>query len=153
MASENGHGGYRRPSRPAPASGPGKMSRRTDGGPRQMDITGEPYGQNNFREIQSGAPMGTPPAPAGMSGGGAAQPLVPLDAPTQRPDEPVTAGAALGPGVGPEALGLGPEAEDAEDLERLRRYLPALMEMASRPDSTASFRNYVRVLRARVIGR
>lgn len=30
--------------------------------------------------------------------------VVPLDAPTQRPDEPITSGMATGPGVGPEAL-------------------------------------------------
>jgi hypothetical protein len=64
--------------------------------------------------------------------------------------EPVTAGAALGPGVGPDALGLGPSAEMEADTERLKTYLPALIEMANRPDSTSSFRNYVRQLRSRV---
>lgn len=29
--------------------------------------------------------------------------LTPLDAPTERPDEPITAGMAMGPGAGPEA--------------------------------------------------
>lgn len=37
-----------------------------------------------------------------------------------------------------------------EDMDRLSRYLPALIEMAQRPDSTPSFRNYVRLLRAKV---
>jgi hypothetical protein len=44
--------------------------------------------------------------------------LGPLDAPTARPNEPVTAGAPVGPGPGPEAvaaLGLG-----GEDLDELR---------------------------------
>ena len=31
---------------------------------------------------------------------------VPMNAPTQRPDEPVTAGLPVGPGPGPEALGI-----------------------------------------------
>lgn len=35
-------------------------------------------------------------------------PVVPLDAPTQRPDQAVTAGGALGPGGGEEILGLPP---------------------------------------------
>lgn len=39
---------------------------------------------------------------------------------------------------------------NAETLDRLKRYLPAMMEMASRPDSTSQFRNYVRTLRAKV---
>jgi hypothetical protein len=45
------------------------------------------------------APQG-PPAPAVMPGQ-----VVPLTAPSQRPDEPVTAGLPLGAGAGPEALG------------------------------------------------
>jgi hypothetical protein len=41
--------------------------------------------------------------------------LVPLDAPSQRPDEPVTAGLPVGPGGGPELLGdLQGEGEDVE---------------------------------------
>lgn len=34
-------------------------------------------------------------------------PVTPLDAPTTRPQEPVTHGLPSGPGAGPEALGLG----------------------------------------------
>lgn len=56
------------------------------------------------------APLSTSPAPAG--GGGPHPPapagpspgsLTPLDAPTQRPNEPLTAGAPFGPGAGPMA--------------------------------------------------
>jgi hypothetical protein len=39
--------------------------------------------------------------------------VVPLDAPTQRPDEPLTAGLPVGAGPGPEVLGaLGGGGED-----------------------------------------
>ena len=150
----NGHGGRRTPAKPAAVSGPGRLSKRTDGGVNQGDISGEPYGQGqDFREAQRGASMGTPPSPAGMNAGGQAAPsLVPLDAPTERPDEPVTAGAALGAGIGPEQIGLGDAAIESEDMTRLKTYLPALLEMASRPDSTASFRNYVRLVRAKATG-
>lgn len=49
-------------------------------------------------------PQGQPPAE-----------VVPLDAASARPDEPVTAGMAMGPGAGPEALGaLAPGAPDPE---------------------------------------
>ena len=42
----NGHGGYRKPEHPAPASGPGRLSKRTDGGPGQKlaNYTGLDYG-------------------------------------------------------------------------------------------------------------
>ena len=41
------HGGYRTPSNPAPVSGPGSLSQRTDGGPRQVqaEMSGMPYGE------------------------------------------------------------------------------------------------------------
>lgn len=59
-----------------------------------------------------GAPGPGGPAPSGpgavaaMLGGGGPGPndVTPLNAPTQRPGEPVTAGLAGGPGPGPEAL-------------------------------------------------
>jgi hypothetical protein len=43
-----------------------------------------------------------------MSPGEAAAPpqLIPLNAPSQRPDEPITFGSIAGPGPGPESLGL-----------------------------------------------
>ncbi len=103
-------GGYRRPENPAPVSGPGRMSRRTDGGPQQttQPMTGMGYGENQeFNAIQGGAPLAaTPPAsnararnmsPAGSSGVAA----VPLMSPTGFPEEPITAGADFGPGDGP----------------------------------------------------
>jgi hypothetical protein len=109
MASPNG--GYRRPTNPAPVSGPGQLSQRTDGGPRQIqaDMSGMPYGENaEFNTTQSMAPMSASPTAksprasaqqAKSAGGGMS--ATPLFAPTQRPDEPVTAGAPFGPGAGP----------------------------------------------------
>lgn len=49
-------------------------------------------------------PQGPPPAPP-APGGPPPGSLGPLDAPTQRPGEPLTNGIASGPGAGPEALG------------------------------------------------
>lgn len=103
-------GGKRVPRNPAPVSGPGRMSRRTDGGPQQTkaEMTGMGYGENaDFQEIQSGAPMAAAPtAPSARSRKGASGSPVsatPLFSPTQRPDEPITAGAPFGPGPGPAA--------------------------------------------------
>jgi len=103
-------GGKRTPSNPAPVSGPGQLSQRTDGGPQQVqaDMTGMPYGENaEFNTMQSMAPMSASPSArsprssahkASQAGGMSATPLF---SPTQRPDEPVTAGAPFGPGSGP----------------------------------------------------
>lgn len=111
----NGHGGKRRPRNPAVVSGPGKMSRRTDGGPQQVQaqMTGMNYGENkDFMDIQSSAPLAATPSVSGVSSQ-AARPTqqpqqpnpVPLFAPTQRPSEPVTAGAPVGMGPGPVQTG------------------------------------------------
>lgn len=88
------------------------------------------------------------------SGGGGAAPTPPLgfSAPTQYPNQPVTAGADAGLGPGSEALGLPQSPQmDPADQERLRSYLPALIAQAARPEATQSFRNYVRALRAQVM--
>jgi hypothetical protein len=106
-------GGYRKPTNPAPVSGPGELSRRTDGKQPVMDIPAQNYGDaQDLQQIQAGAPMaqvpsGPPPATPAGGTGGSPSPVVPFNAPTQNPGEPVTSGAALGPGPGPESLGIG----------------------------------------------
>ena len=112
MAGPNG--GYRRPTNPAPVSGPGQLSQRTDGGPQQVQVnmSGMPYGENaEFNTMQGMAPMSASPtarsprasARSAKSAGGGMS-ATPLFAPTQRPDEPVTAGAPFGPGDGPSRM-------------------------------------------------
>lgn len=104
----NGHGGMRTPSNPAPVSGPGALSRRTDGQPARY-ASGMPYGDGqDFYDVQTSAPMAkTDNAAAGVRRARESQPrmveepVTPLFSPTQRPEEPVTSGAALGPGPGP----------------------------------------------------
>lgn len=103
------HGGYRRPSAPAPVSMPGALSRRTDGGPAQTTVpmTGMGYGENaDYNDIQSSAPLAAAPSVSNTrarksSPTGSSVAAVPLFAPTAFPDEPVTAGAPFGPGPGP----------------------------------------------------
>lgn len=104
-----GHGGYRRPTNPAPVSGPGAMSQRTDGQGAQY-MAGGQYGEGQeMMDLQTSAPMSKAPAAApprpsspGARGAMPAGPgVTPLFAPTQRPDEPITAGAPFGPGPGP----------------------------------------------------
>ena len=140
-------GGYRRPNNPAPVSGPGALSQRTDGGPAtqpQMIAPGGEYGsRQEMQSIQGGAPM--------QGGGGASTPApspIPLDAPTQNPGEPVTAGAPLGPGVGPEAAGI--QQDEQATAEQLRPLLRSLEVIANLPGSNPQTRSYVRKLRARL---
>ena len=102
-------GGYRKPANPAPVSGPGKLSRRTDGGPTQgmKDIAANGvYGERKaLAEMQSSAPMQgntTPSMPSPQVSAASVaptqQPMVGLFDPTQRPEEPITAGMPFGEG-------------------------------------------------------
>lgn len=99
---------YQQPTNPAPVSGPGALSQRTDGGPADtqapMVAPGGAYGERtDMLNLQSSAPMEAAPSTP-------VAPPTPFTAPTQRPDEPVTAGAASGPGPGPEVLQQQPKA-------------------------------------------
>lgn len=92
-------GGYRKPANPAPVSGPGALSRRTDGKQPTMEMTGGAYGENkDFREIQGGAAM------AQEQSAQPARPVTPLFAPSERPNEPLTEGMPFGDGAN--SLGL-----------------------------------------------
>ncbi len=108
-------GGYQRPKHPAPVSGPGKLSRRTDGGPASQTpayIEGLPYGEGQETlDLQREAPMA------------AAEPVRRLTDPTDRPDEPVTAGSPFGAGPGPEVL---PQRQEDDAVAALIRYAYAL---------------------------
>lgn len=109
-------GGYQKPSNPAPVSGPGALSRRTDGGPTQgaKYMAGGAYGEGQaLQGLQESAPMAAaaktnvpaPKLPASQL------PITSIFAPTERPGEPVTAGMPFGPGPGPEALRLTQNAD------------------------------------------
>lgn len=153
------HGGYRAPSNPAPVSGPGSLSRRTDGGPgaKKAPIASLPdagYGeQAEYRSIQQGAPIQKVETPGQGAPGGApaAGPLPPpLDAPSTRTGEPVTAGVDMGAGPGSDVLGLfDPSQMQAEDVRYAMKYLPTLQYMVdSNPRANTSVRALVRYLRS-----
>jgi hypothetical protein len=100
-------GGYRAPSNPAAVSGPGALSKRTDGGPTQPAtyISGLPYGQG--QQTYSNQVSAT------MAGNPFPQQDMPTElfAPTMRPNEPITSGIDSGPGPGSEAMRRLPNAE------------------------------------------
>lgn len=126
-------GGYQKPKNPAPFSPPGKFSRRTDGGPgdtRQpaQAIPSQNYGDGaDMSAIQTSAPMAATGSMNGVDAGAAAAPMppiIPLDAPTTRPDEPITAGIDLGPGPGSAALGINqtPSGRLSDQLAKMLPY-------------------------------
>lgn len=144
----NGHGGLRRPTNPAPVSGPGALSRRTDGAQPGMDLPNAQYGENAaFQDIQSGAklaqtssataapsPQSAPMLPSGFTG---------MGAPTEQPDTPVTSGASMGDGPGMDALGQAIPPDKA-DATHLKKYLPTFIAMAERDDTPPSMKTWVR---------
>jgi hypothetical protein len=132
-------------------SGPGPYAKRTD-----LSYQSQSYGDASaYQAGKSGAPLATTggvkisqaptvqpsAAPAGVG----------LYDPTQRPDENIMQGNARGPGAGPEALMMNQSQDTPEEKARLLSYLPALETAAQQPDSSQSFRNYVRVLRANLL--
>lgn len=103
--------------------------------------TGLGYGERKaIEDAQRAVPVaspGVPPQAAPTSPPPATWPipgtLTPLDAPSERPGEPVTAGLPIGPGAGPEALG---EVDDptidelrAAYMLRPSEYLRELIEL------------------------
>ena len=143
-------GGYRRPGNPAPVSGPGALSQRTDGqGPQYM--AGGEYGEGQeMLDIQGSAPMSRAPqmrpSRGGSRGGGMAgmpSEVTPLFDPTQRPDEPITAGAPFGEGPGPVE---DPFQAQPNNLEIVLKYLPAIREAATHEGAPDRFRALARYL-------
>jgi hypothetical protein len=80
-------------------------------------------------------------------------PIIPLDAKTQRLDEPVSNGAVGGKGAGPEALQstMMLAAQNNEDIAKMAALLPMYKRIAESPQATNSTRNYVRWLESQVL--
>lgn len=148
-------GGYRKPATAAPVSGPGAMSRRTDGGPGQpiRDPGGLAYGDGQeLRTQQQAAPMAGRSVTAGSTGSLAdliSVPTAPIADPTGYPDEPLTAGVDAGAGPGSEVLASA-GAASAPTRVKLMAQLPMMMRMAELPNTSPEFRNLVRYLRSQV---
>jgi hypothetical protein len=89
----------------AGAAGPGKFSKRTD-----MDLGSIAYGEGQeTSDLSTAAAKSKTRGIADNVGGRPANPIAqtpitPLFASSQRPDEPITNGIALGEGAGPETL-------------------------------------------------
>jgi hypothetical protein len=112
-----------------------------------MNMGSIAYGEGvETAAIKSGAPLARTPdvrgIPASEVRDAVQEPVTPLLAPSQRPDEPITAGIAMGEGPGPEALAMNSIRQKDNDI--IAKYMPALDAMAANPDAPESFRIFVR---------
>ena len=127
-------------------SGPGALSRRTDGGPTQAAseiASGGKYGERKaLMDLQQSAPMQGNQIPATPIPTISApkEPITNLFAPTQRPNEPVTAGAPVG-------AGRTPEPQVAERFAMLNKYMPALQQMENSPEAPEAFKLFMQSVR------
>ena len=103
-------GGYQQPTNPAPVSGPGALSKRTDGAgqPAQyMSGLAQGQGQQNMANQQAATLAGNPFPEMEMPT------LTPV---TRRPNEPGTTGIDMGAGAGSRVLNRRPEPETLDSV-------------------------------------
>jgi hypothetical protein len=111
-------------------SGPSKFAKRTDKNTSKQPMrymSGGTYGSGGLMTEQSGAPMAGKPntsIPNVAYSPSMMESVVPLSAPTQRPDEPLSAGMSFGAGPGSEVLDLPmPEKPSLQNvLSELMKY-------------------------------
>jgi hypothetical protein len=107
-------------------SGPGAFSKRTDVGTPEMKLGSIAYGEGkDTAAIKAGAPLAKTGDVTPSQAPSVSMPqgeITPLFAPSQRPNEPVTAGIDMGPGPGSSVLMMGKSAEKLSDT--LAKMLP-----------------------------
>ena len=124
----------------AGVSGPGKYSVRTDN--LQMGSTA--YGEGvETQAIKSGAPLAKTADVRPTSVG---QPVTSLYAPTERPDEPVTAGIDQGAGAGSDALMINQPPDYTNFNSNIQSYTPVLSYVASLQNTSPETRRAIRQL-------
>jgi hypothetical protein len=122
-------------------------------------VSGLPYGEGQaLMATQEAAPLAAAPSieqssmPSGLASAAASQPVIGLNEPSARPNEPITSGAPLGPGPGTEALGPTVsqkfDTQLIEDNRKLLDYLPSLESMANDPSSSTTFRGFIQYLKS-----
>lgn len=130
-----------------PVSGPGGFSQRTDKAVSEANrnLPNADYGeQAQYQEQQAGAPMAQSGMDFASIFGNPGASVVGLGEPSQRPEVPVTDGAAVGPGAGMEAIATGTDPM----TDQMRAWIPALEWMANQPNSSDSARNLLRQVKA-----
>jgi len=140
-------GGYRKPGTPAPVSGPGALSKRTDG----RVAEGFAYGMNKqINEQAAGAPMAKAASPMAARPMGVTPqlpPVTPITAETERPNELVTSGVDGTPGPGSEALMLPNRSDSEMEFKKsIESYYPVLNFVASRSNTSPETRRALSAL-------
>ena len=138
-APQENRGGFR-PT--APQNNPENVS--ATGGAGQTGtqapkyISGLPYGEGQATmQQQMAAPMAGPTKEFNT-----------LLSETDNPSEPVTAGASVGAGPGPEILpkSITGDQRDQENAMIVAKYIPLLMEATKIPDAPDSYKRFVNTL-------
>ena len=132
-----------------PVSGPGQFSERTDKAVSEANrsLPNAGYGeQQEFQSQMSGADIGQSAVGPSFSDffGDPSANVIGLDAESTMPNVPVTDGAALGAGSGPEVL----SSTQSTANNYMASYIPLLEYIASRPGSSDAARNLVRKMKA-----
>ena len=116
-------------------AGPGKYSTRTD----NLQMGSIAYGEGvETAAIKSGAPLA-------KTSDVRPQPITPLYAPTERPEEPITTGIDMGEGAGSEVLALR-KPDDTNFIASLTSYKPVLNFIADQPNTSPETRAAIRQL-------
>lgn len=124
-------------------SGPGPYAKRTD-----LSYQSQSYGDGvAYDAAKSGAPLATAPKNPKLSEAPrVTTPVTGLYEPTQRPDEPVTAGIDKGAGPGSEALMMR-QPDDTNFRASIAAYMPVLTYVAGLPNASPETRAAIRQLR------
>ena len=122
----------------AGVAGPGKFAVRTDG----LSLPSAGYGEGvETQAIKQGAPLAKTPDVLGAQGSQVkeaamkAAPVTSLYAPTERPQEPITHGIALGAGAGPEVLGMA-----NQDSAQYTSAYQLFQQLASNPNASPTLK-------------
>jgi hypothetical protein len=114
-----------------PVSGPGALSQRTDMDPIQP-------GQVPASQVPK-VPAPRVSSPASNLQAMTRQPITNIFAPTENPNEPVTAGAPMGAGRNPEPV---------SDYAMIQKYMPQLDSLAAKEDSPESFKIFLGLVKS-----
>jgi hypothetical protein len=154
-------GGYQKPENPAMVSGPGAFSQRTDGQPGVTPTQAARYiggGEWGTNEAFNEDVVGQAPMAAAESMSAPSAPALDLSSvpglfdPTQKPDEPITAGFDFGEGDGPESLEYynTMQQQNDADLQALRQLMPVLKIAADKSGSSYATRLLLKKLNATI---
>jgi hypothetical protein len=129
-------------------SGPGPYAKRTD-----LSYQSQSYGDAAaYQAGKSAAPLATAAKSPLLSQAptvrpGAAPAGLGLYEPTQRPNEPITAGVDVGAGAGSDSLMMAKPEDDTNFRATIQSYGPVLSYIASLPNTSPETRRAIRQLR------